>query len=209
MEYERNNKACFHILKSLKKELEELARLLYKISDADYIHKDQEAQAPMGSNIGEHARHALDHILCVIEPIEKLKARQLPSPPISYDRRQRNTPIEKNRLLCIEKIHDCIEKINLLNRKEEIDPKAKRNSSALRQQNLLQENIEIEHMANAEAHYVILRSNITRELMFVCHHLIHHKAFIAIKLRLLSGCLDPGFGVAPATQNQAPKLCSD
>ena len=211
MAHTKNNRYNAGIIKSLGQELEELANLLCQISDADYIHKEYEAQAVIEGSIGEHVRHALDHILAVLHVIDELRETHSAPLCISYDRRERKTAIERERLLCVEKIHDCIEKVKLIATEQEIDTECEADIYEVRQKDLLQkdilqEDIEIEHMTDAEGHYAFFTSNIGRELMFICHHLIHHKAVIAIKLRLIARSLDPAFGVAPATRKQARSL---
>ena len=204
--YTKNNRYNTLIINSLRQELEELAELLCQISDDDYTHKKYETQSIIEGSIGEHVRHALDHIFAVLHVIDALKKAQPDSLCISYDRRDRNTPLEKERLLCIEKIRDCTKKLNLIHSEQMIDTESKPELSLSDPENILQKDVEIEHMTNTQGHYAFFVSNIARELMFVCHHLIHHKAIIAIKLRLLDRFSDPKFGVAPATRNQFQNL---
>ena len=185
MSYTQKSGCGTPVLKSLLGELGELLELLQSICDEDYRHKDCASEAPIEGSPGEHTRHALDHISAVLGAVSELKESNSALPSIFYDRRERNTAIEKDRLLCIEKIEDYIEKLG----GEGLD-------------DLLQRDVKIEHMLDAKGNYAFFPSNLERELMFVSHHLIHHKAFIAVKLRLLRRHLDPAFGIAPATQNQ-------
>ena len=189
MSHTKNTGSELPVIKILGQELEETLKLLHELSDKDYSHKyyDLGVEAPIEGSIGEHTRHALEHIFAVLDAIPELKKEDSALPCICYDRRERNATLEKERLLCIERIEGCMEYIQSLEK--------------VGIEDLLRRKIKVEHMIDAKGNYAFFLSNLERECMFVSHHLVHHKALIAIKLRLLKRPLDSAFGIAPATKN--------
>ncbi len=195
--------ALDNILTVLGQSLQELSTLLSGINDQHYSHKDglngnngtkdkdHDASPIIDGSIGEHVRHGLDHITALLDVASVIQKNLAEGSEnitscISYDRRQRKTLLETDRGLCLLKIKDLIERINKLSTSEL----------------LIKKPIKIEHITDDKGSYSYFASNIEREFMFVFHHLLHHKAVIAIKLRLLDCHQDREFGIAPATLHE-------
>ena len=150
--------------------LEELSALVHDLDPADYSARPG---SPFESSVGAHVRHALDHV-SALQALEKNQT-------ITYDRRERGTDVEVDRDAALERISILAELVETLGLEEP------------------DRAVEIEHMLSCDGQTTIIKSTLKRELVFVFHHLIHHNAMIANRLRLLDIELPAGFGFAPAT----------
>ena len=124
--------------------------------------------SPRGS-IGGHLRHVLDFYWSLLTGIEKGK--------IDYNQRERNTLIEQDRLVAVERIRSTIDRLAELADLE----------------------LHEQMLVSGECADSWSRSSAKRELDFLLSHTIHHYSLIAMILRLHE--IDPGeeFGVAPST----------
>lgn len=127
------------------------------------------------SSIGAHFRHLLEHYSCFIE--------QYPSGQICYDKRCRDENLEKNRDFAIETLTNISNYLS--------DFASKYNTTSLQNQEFF---IDDEVLENR------LQTNMTRELMFLHSHTVHHYAIIAAMARMHGVQPRGDFGVAIATR---------
>lgn len=121
------------------------------------------------SSIGAHIRHIIEHYLCFFS--------QLPeNQTINYDLRERDIQIETN----IKYAQACLAQIS-----------EKLMSFSCDDQREL-------YVSDNHCDYLI-RSSLSRELMFLIGHSEHHSAMIAAMLRIYGYAVDNQFGVANAT----------
>ena len=165
------------IFNSLENAFDGLLNLLDGIDEASFSFNQDQV---IGASIGEHIRHVIDHITALYNALESNAC-------VYYDRRKSGDPSENNIQLCRDRLKKEKE------RTKEIHRLAQKESFSLLKK------ITLEHTINSQGDNVILHSTLERELMFVFHHLVHHKAIIAIRLRLLKQSIPQGFGVAPST----------
>ena len=126
------------------------------------------------SSPGKHIRHVLDHYLAIIDGIE--------SGLINYDKRNRDTSIEQSTdeaLTVLRKIESWVTALT----------EKKLNASV---------NVQSE-ISVSETKVQMCPSIVTRELMFVASHAVHHYSLIAAMMSLTGAQMDEDFGVAPAT----------
>ena len=129
----------------------------------------------MGSTIGQHVRHTLDHYAAALTALS--------GEIIDYDHRQRDTPVENDLEVALDtvvKLRTDLERV----------PEGK-----------LGDVVRLRVMLDAEGSEIELGSTLARELAFSTHHAIHHCAMIAsIAWEQGVGCPE-GFGKAPSTRN--------
>jgi len=164
-------KSCLEVLKQGE-------NCLNSIDDETYC---KVVQPFFISSSGEHMRHILDHFLA-------LKNSQRPG-VIDYDKRERGSDIEKDRLLTLTRIHEIKKWLITLDEK------------------LLSKSLTIKtEVALAETLVVEVKSSLARELVFAASHAVHHYSTIAIILNLQEIPLDRKFGLAPATASYLRNL---
>ena len=155
---------------AVRRQLDALAAIAMSIDAVTY------AARPIGhvsGSIGEHIRHCLDHIGALVAAT--------PSQPLSYDRRERGTAIER----------DAGEALRAIMRlKSAVDRWAERD---------VDEPICVVSMLTAAGELVTGWSTLGRELAFVNSHTIHHEAMIAVLLSLAGHDVPDRLGLAPAT----------
>ena len=159
---------------ALERALEELAAVVATLSPEVYCTR----LFPSASgSIGEHVRHCLDHVSALVSAD--------PSCCLSYDRRDRGTPVETDAAHALR----CIQ---LLRIKVAVGRWSAR----------LDEPICVASTVASGGVVVTSMSTLARELAFVMNHTIHHQAMIGL-LASLHGCAVPdGFGYAPSTPRQ-------
>ncbi|WP_040506406.1 DinB family protein [Leptospira wolbachii] len=128
-------------------------------------------QQNMDASIGEHFRHILEHYELFWEGIKVGH--------IDYDNRKRNPELEVNRLFAIESMMGYASKFN--------------------EETFYLEPLTISQNYNPKKPVPIVTSNLTRELMFLVSHTVHHYAIISILVKLDGGVVPNGFGFSPAT----------
>lgn len=97
----------------------------------------------------------------------------LPHANIDYDARRRDSSIETSRTAAIHKIDHITRSLTQCNPRD----------------NIIQVHTEA----------ASTNSSVTRELLSLVSHTIHHYALIAVAMRLQGLPVDPQFGVAPST----------
>ncbi len=139
--------------------------LLGRLDDHLYVN----ASRPLFNyGVGTHFRHCLDSYQCFLDGLGTGR--------IDYDRRERDTLVEKDRACAMARIELTVEALEGLSFTD----------GGIR----LQSRQDSPHWAD---------SSPGRELQFLLSHTIHHYALIALMLRLQG--FEPGaaFGVAPST----------
>jgi hypothetical protein len=145
--------------------------LLLSVEDEVFARRDSE---PLGSSIGAHYRHVLDHFFCLLEGID--------SGRINYDERQRSPELESSAaaaLLATEQLVD-------------------------RFRGLKADTLELDCTVRYSVGYgaaesLSVSSNVAREVMFCVGHAIHHYAILKMLCASRSVALPYEFGVAPST----------
>lgn len=151
--------------------LHEAISVLGALPDGEYG-----ASSPVGSTVGAHFRHVLDHYLCLLDGLR--------TGLIHYEGRLRDPVIEADWAEARALASRVAEELHSL-------PGA-----------ALSRSVRVRCMggALAEHHHGDHLSTAPRELHFVMLHAVHHYGYIAIELKRRGYALDPDFGVAPATR---------
>lgn len=157
-------------------ELVELLRqghaLIEALSDEDYAAKietpSQAANASWASP-GEHTRHLLDFVGCLLAGIDAQR--------IDYTARKRQPEVETRREVGQREVARAIDGLERIRH--------------------LDGRLPIEVRPEPEQDWT--RSSLSRELQFVSTHVIHHHALIRLTLALQGIETPPGYGVAPST----------
>lgn len=151
--------------------LDEAIAVLGELPAAEYA-----AESPVGSTVGAHFRHVLDHYLCLLDGLD--------GGLIHYEGRRRDAVIETDREAALALAGAICARLHAL-------PNV-----------ALSRPVRVRCMAGelAEVHHGDHLSTAPRELHFVLLHAVHHYSFIAVELRRRGYTLDPDFGVAPATR---------
>lgn len=129
----------------------------------------------LGSTIGQHVRHSLDHFGAVLGGLD--------GQIIDYDHRERQTPIERDPGAALHALHEVCDRLWRAAENELSGP------------------VRVRVMLTADGGDTLLGSTLARELAFAAHHAVHHYAMmaaIAVELRL---GVPEGFGKAPSTLN--------
>ena len=154
----------------ISRQLDDIAAVVMSIDDATYVACPI---AGVSGSIGEHVRHCLDHIGVLVAATG--------SRPLSYDRRERGTAVER----------DPAEALRLIMRlKSAADRWGDR---------AMDEPLCVVSMLTAGGESATGWSTLGRELAFVHSHTIHHEAMIAVLLSLAGVDVPDRFGLAPAT----------
>lgn len=127
-----------------------------------------------GASIGGHYRHCLDHYACLLRGIDR--------GVIDYDDRGRDTLVECDLSVALRSTHELRASILQLG-------DAGHDGSVI-----VRCKIDYRHEATQE-----VGSTLSRELMYVVAHGVHHFALIAMMARVQNLVLPPDFGVAPST----------
>jgi uncharacterized damage-inducible protein DinB len=135
---------------------------------------EQYAGTPAGpSQIGAHVRHTLDHVETLLRGIE--------TGVVNYDVRQRGTPDETRRGAALRRL-DMLQA-------------ALRRAAA----HAPDRPLRVIALVRPDTPPITAASTVSRELVFVLSHAIHHSAMIAHLARDVGADTPPGFGYAPAT----------
>ncbi len=125
--------------------------------------------------VSSHLRHIIEFYECFLDGLEPTH--------IDYDARRRDLRLESSIVVAAERICALIARL-------ESDP-------ALRRDGVLF--VRMEDAQGFDLSDPFLMSSVTRELMTLSSHTIHHFALIAMTLRAHGVAVDPEFGVAPST----------
>jgi uncharacterized damage-inducible protein DinB len=158
--------------RALTRLLDDLATVLLALRDDLYRAKPLPG---VSGSIGEHVRHVLDHVSAF--------AGARPYGTLTYDTRERGTPIETDRgaaLRAMLRLKPFLEGLS---------------DQTLDSPVLVMSVIERGSAPEAS------RSTLRRELAFVLNHTVHHQALIATLLAITGASVPEAFGLAPSTPN--------
>ncbi len=145
--------------------------LLREIDDAAYT---RTLPVAFNASIGGHYRHCLDHFRSLLEAAAYGE--------LNYDHRDRGTAIERDRqsaLAATRELHQAFSRLS---------PESLNNSLAV--------TCKTSYAADDSQ---TASSTVSREIMYVVAHAVHHYALIGIMCGLMGVSLPAGFGVAPST----------
>ena len=148
-----------------------LDQLLKMLNNLNDKEYSQKVEIFKGTSIGQHTRHIYELIECLVN----YQSKEI----LCYDDRKRDIELEKSRILMISKISQ-FHKL-LIQMPEE-------------------GNIQVRHYLG-EMGEVIVDSSISRELLFVFDHTVHHLAIIRIGIEnhFTNIVLPSDFGFTPST----------
>lgn len=151
--------------------LEQAVSLLHTVSDETYA---RPAPMNLGSSMGAHLRHCIDHYDNFIAGI--------PLGRIDYDARRREVLLETSRVAGIEKLTQLIDGL--------------RSVADQADRRLV---VKMDCGDNEAEACWWTESSVRRELQFLISHTVHH--FAIIKMSLIAGGMAVGahFGIAPST----------
>lgn len=150
--------------------LEIAEQILLKITDAQY----RTTVEPFTANLGKHLRHITDHY--------RLLLAGLPQALIEYDRRERLETEENERSAMIMRLRSICNQLSQLGQNCPNDIPV---SVCL----------SIEEDDDAPS----VPSTLSRELVFLQSHSVHHYTIISAILKLQKIHVEPNFGIAPST----------
>ena len=155
--------------------LDEMSTLLMELPASVYTARPLPG---VSGSIGEHVRHALDHIAA-------FAGARLPD-VLTYDRRERGTAVEADSgaaLRAILRLRAALTMVEVTN---------------------IDQSITVTAVLSRGDAPVSMRSSLRRELAFVISHTVHHQALIAMLLAVAGRQAPDSFGLAPST----PRLTS-
>ncbi len=164
----RQNKTSF-LIDQFTGTLDQAAKFVENLKDREF------ADETDNGSVGTHFRHVLDFVFLFLDGIKTGK--------INYDRRDRQTGIESDRLRTIERIRCAANEL-----------KNKPPAAFDKKIELCLENTEL-----ADSEGLWCETSVLRELEFVRSHAIHHFALIGAKLKERGIKYDERFGIAPST----------
>lgn len=151
--------------------LEQAVQLLQSISDDTYA---RPAPHGMGSSVGAHLRHCLDHYDNFLAGISGGR--------VDYDARRREVLLEQSRTAGIEKLQNLVAGLKAVAGQEDAPLAVKMDCGD----------------NEAEATWWS-DSSVRRELQFLISHTVHHYAIIKMILAATGIPVGPDFGIAPST----------
>ena len=167
----RRETAAADPLVTLRKTLDDLATVVVTLDAATYTARPL---AGVSGSIGEHVRHALDHIAALVS--------HTGTEPLCYDHRERGTAVESDATAALRRI---------LRLKATFDGLSHRR---------LDTPICVRTQLSADGDECESWSSFGRELAFVMNHTVHHQALIAALLAVEGVEIpDDRFGYAPST----------
>ena len=154
--------------------------LLDRIDDDDYYTPIAKFS---NASVGMHFRHSLDHVEKV------LSGYTIADTIVNYDRRERKSVIEHDRMYAIEKTAALIDQID-----------------ALPEDDFSGNGLQVSFMADSEGQEYVMQSSLIRELSFVAHHATHHLAMVKVMMESLGYDIDDTVGKANSTmQSESSK----
>ena len=150
--------------------LHQLFDLVETLTDEEYTRK------PVGaveSSIGGHVRHNLDHVAVLL--------RDLPTGRVCYDRRDRGTDVECDRVAALDAILR-LERALLTFAWGDVPPL-----------------VVLSALVAPDLPPVLVLTSAERELAFVVSHTIHHNALVRVMGKSIGADVPADFGYAPST----------
>lgn len=151
-----------------KAALDVLGQLEQAIKQTESIYE----ASTIGSPIGKHVRHILDHFEVFVAGVE--------TGLINYNLRSRESKAESDIKAALDRVHSLMVSMNQLP--------------------VINGAVEVEtEVAISESINQRLSSSLERELAYVTSHGIHHLAYIKLLAKVEQVDLDQWVGIAPAT----------
>jgi hypothetical protein len=135
------------------------------------------------SSVGAHLRHALDYAAALVAG--------LPVGRVDYDQRARDSRVEREPLVALDRIEALRAKYERLAACEADRPLSVRSDEP-----------------GAAPIDAFVASTLARELRAVASHTVHHFAVMALALRAAGVAVDRRFGLAPSTQAHEARTAS-
>ena len=162
--------------------LEQAVESLDAISNSTY---NRIADNFFHSSIGAHFRHVIEHYTEFFSGLTSAR--------INYDARKRLVEIEKDKNCAFQQVQSIIEKLYQLEGNYGFDhPVSVYNCSSVERENIC-----------------YIPSTISRELLFLHSHLVHHFALIDIMLKFFKINYQSKLGIAPSTQKYLETIPTD
>ena len=130
-------------------------------------------EAVFGGAIGGHVRHSLDHVQSIIDAMQ--------TGTLDYDHRLRGTKVESDRWAALDVIRRLVAQLG-----------------GAKYEGLDRE-LKLRSIVSAEMDTMEVTTTLSRELIYVLSHTVHHNAMIAAMARTLGGWVPQRFGFAPST----------
>ena len=153
--------------------LDDLSSVVANLSSEAYC---APFEGGVSGTIGEHVRHCLDHVAALLAAD--------PTRVLSYDRRQRGTPIETSPEAALQHIFHLQSALERWPRRS------------------LDEPVLVTSMVARDGRTVTGWSTFARELAFVVSHTTHHHATIGVLLMLQGLAVPDRFGHSPSTPSR-------
>ncbi len=157
--------------------LEQCAELTRHLDDKAYT---QPSTVFKGGTIGQHLRHALDHVAAIVECDDSI---------IDYDHRKRGGAVETDRAQACSCINTLCAQLAALDGSE------------------FDRAVQVRFMFSGSGEQSVLGSTVGRELAFAMHHAIHHQAMIRAIVVEHGGTAPESFGMAPDTLRHQAAGC--
>lgn len=125
------------------------------------------------SPIGAHFRHCIDHVEALIAGME--------SGEICYDRRARGTLVETDRRVGLETARERARTVRAIG------------------DSMLDSSIVVRAVVTPDSGELLFDSTISREVLYVFHHTLHHTALMSAQATNMGIQSDPQAGRAPST----------
>jgi uncharacterized damage-inducible protein DinB len=155
------------------RQLDEIAAIVMAADEATYTARPIAASG----SIGEHVRHCLEHISAL--------AGATASQPLSYDRRERGTAVERDPAEALRLIMRLQASVDRWGARSMDDP------------------VCVTSLVTPAGESVTGWSTFGRELAYVNSHTIHHQALVAVLLELADLPVPDRLGLAPSTPRRA------
>ncbi len=162
---------------SLDETLAQGELLLASVSNEQY---GQKVPVAFNASIGEHYRHALEHVILLIAQHPESSTY---TPVLDYDLRPRDPRIQTDRSFAMSRTQELRADLKAWTHETLFHPITLKGKTSY----------------DPAAPSVEIASNLSREVMFVISHSVHHYALIGLMCGLLEIPLPEGFGVAPST----------
>lgn len=154
----------------LRQLLTQLDGLIDALDDPAYADPQP---AFMNSAIGQHVRHCLDHFQLLLEALDSGVA--------DYDARIRGTDIETDRVAARQVVAQVRDRLGAMD------------------VTVLWQPVRVRSTMCAGDEPVTCESNVSRELVFLLSHTVHHNALIRVMAEAAGAAVPERFGFAPST----------
>ena len=159
-----------HLFDANIQSLKTAENVLLGLSDNQY----RAVVHPYTANLGKHLRHITDHYQLLFDGLNK--------GCVDYDQRKRVEIEENNRSAMILRLRQICGELE-----------------AIRNQTAKDQTLLISLAVDEGVEAPTVPTSLSRELVFLQSHTVHHYAIIAAILKLQNHPLDKEFGIAPST----------